>query len=74
VKDSRCTTWHYSFGAIRITARLRRKAGLKSSAKTNSRKIHEKAVLILTNYLGRRFARKAPISLTASITFEQLYG
>jgi len=33
-----------------------------------------KGVLILSNYLGRRFARKAPISLSASITFEQLYG
>ncbi len=39
-----------------------------------SGKIHEKAVLILTNYLGRMFAGKAPISLTASLTFEQLYG
>ncbi|GAB4229487.1 MAG: ATP-binding protein [Deltaproteobacteria bacterium] len=39
-----------------------------------SGKIHEKAILILTNYLGRRFAGKAPISLNASITFEQLYG
>jgi lon-related putative ATP-dependent protease len=39
-----------------------------------SGKIHEKAVLILSNYLGRMFAGKAPISLTASITFEQLYG
>ena len=39
-----------------------------------SGKIHEKAVLILSNYLGRRFARKAPISISASITFEQLYG
>jgi predicted ATP-dependent protease len=39
-----------------------------------SGKIHEKAVLILSNYLGRMFAGKAPISLTASLTFEQLYG
>ncbi len=39
-----------------------------------SGKIHDKAVLILSNYLGRMFAAKAPISLTASLTFEQLYG
>ncbi len=39
-----------------------------------SGKIHEKAVLILSNYLGSRYAARKPISLTASITFEQLYG
>jgi predicted ATP-dependent protease len=39
-----------------------------------SGKIHEKAVLILSNYLGRKFASRKPISLSASITFEQLYG
>lgn len=39
-----------------------------------SGKIHEKAILILTHYLGKRYAAKRPISLAASITFEQLYG
>ena len=39
-----------------------------------SGKIHEKAVLILSNYLGRKYAARKPISLSASITFEQLYG
>jgi lon-related putative ATP-dependent protease len=39
-----------------------------------SGKIHEKAVLILSHYLGSRYAARTPISLTASITFEQLYG
>jgi predicted ATP-dependent protease len=39
-----------------------------------SGKIHEKAILILSNYLGRRYAAKRPISLSASIAFEQLYG
>ncbi|MGB5995250.1 MAG: ATP-binding protein, partial [Candidatus Deferrimicrobiaceae bacterium] len=39
-----------------------------------SGKIHEKAMLILTNYLGSKYAVRKPISLTASITFEQLYG
>ncbi|GAB4368153.1 MAG: ATP-binding protein [Deltaproteobacteria bacterium] len=39
-----------------------------------SGKIHEKAILILTHYLGKRYAGSRPISLSASITFEQLYG
>jgi len=68
----------YSFGKpSRITATVYAGKGgvLNIERETKlSGKIHEKAVLILTNYLGRRFARKAPISLIASITFEQLYG
>lgn len=39
-----------------------------------SGKIHEKAILILTAYLGGKYATKHPLSLTASLTFEQLYG
>jgi predicted ATP-dependent protease len=38
-----------------------------------SGKIHDKAILIITHYLGSRYAIKKPISLSASITFEQLY-
>jgi len=68
----------YSFGKpSRITATVYAGKGgiLNIERETKlSGKIHEKAILILSNYLGRRFARKAPISLTASITFEQLYG
>ena len=68
----------YSFGsASRITATVYAGKGgvLNIERETKlSGKIHEKAVLILSHYLGRRFARKAPISLSASITFEQLYG
>ena len=68
----------YSFGKpSRITATVYAGKGgvLNIERETKlSGKIHEKAVLILSNYLGRRFARKAPISLAASITFEQLYG
>jgi len=68
----------YSFGKpSRITATAYAGKGgvLNIERETKlSGKIHEKAVLILSNYLGRRFARKAPISLSASITFEQLYG
>ncbi|MFA6147152.1 MAG: AAA family ATPase [bacterium] len=68
----------YSFGKpSRITATVYAGKGgvLNIERETKlSGKIHEKAVLILSNYLGRRFARNAPISLSASITFEQLYG
>ena len=38
-----------------------------------SGKIHEKAILIITSYLGSKYAMKKPISLSASIAFEQLY-
>jgi predicted ATP-dependent protease len=36
--------------------------------------IHSKAVLILASFLGQRFARDAPLSLAASLVFEQSYG
>ena len=35
---------------------------------------HSKGVLILTGYLGETFAQDIPLSLTASICFEQLYN
>lgn len=35
---------------------------------------HSKGVLILTGYLGEMFAQEMPLSLTASVCFEQLYG
>jgi len=39
-----------------------------------SGRIHTKGVLILNGYLGRLFARKRPLALSVSITFEQNYG
>ncbi len=67
----------YSFGKpSRITARTYAgKAGVVNIERETkmSGKIHEKAILIITNYLGSRYAAKKPISLSASITFEQLY-
>ena len=36
--------------------------------------IHNKGLLILGSFLGRKFARDFPLSLTARITFEQTYG
>jgi len=35
---------------------------------------HSKGVYILAGYLGEQFAQDMPLSLTASICFEQLYG
>jgi lon-related putative ATP-dependent protease len=36
--------------------------------------LHSKGVLILTQFLGHRFARNQPLSFSASLTFEQSYG
>lgn len=36
--------------------------------------IHDKGQLILTGYLSSRFAQKHPLSMSASLTFEQLYS
>jgi lon-related putative ATP-dependent protease len=67
----------YSFGKpSRITAKAYAgKAGVVNIERETkmSGKIHEKAILIVTNYLGSKYATKKPISLSASITFEQLY-
>lgn len=35
---------------------------------------HSKGIMILTGYLGAQFAQEMPLSLTASVCFEQLYG
>ncbi len=35
---------------------------------------HDKGVLILSGYLGRKYGKDIPLSLTCSITFEQSYG
>jgi lon-related putative ATP-dependent protease len=71
-------TGDHSFGKpSRITATVYAgKGGIINIERETklSGKIHEKAMLILTNYLGSKYAVRKPISLTASITFEQLYG
>ncbi|KAF0181297.1 MAG: ATP-dependent protease La [Nitrospirae bacterium] len=67
----------YSFGKpSRITAKTHvGKAGVVNIERETkmSGKIHEKAIMIISSYLGSTYARKRPISLSASITFEQLY-
>jgi lon-related putative ATP-dependent protease len=35
---------------------------------------HSKGVLILSGYIGKKYAQEIPLSLAASICFEQLYG
>ncbi len=68
----------YSFGKpSRISAAVHAGKGgiLNLERETKlSGKIHDKAVLILTNYLGRTFGERRPMNLSASIAFEQLYG
>jgi len=68
----------YSFGIpSRITAKTYAgKAGIVNIERETklSGRIHEKAILILGAYLGGKYAQKRPLSLSASLTFEQLYG
>lgn len=72
------TMGEYSFGKpVRITANtytgksgiinIEREVELSGSS-------HSKGILILNGYLGEKFAKDMPLSLTASICFEQLYG
>ena len=72
------TVGEYSFGKpVRITANtyigkkgvinIEREVELSGSS-------HSKGILILNGYLGEKFAKDMPLSLTASICFEQLYG
>lgn len=68
----------YSFGApVRITANVH----LGNEGVVNverevkmSGSIHSKGVMILAGYLADQFAYDKPLSLSASITFEQTYG
>ncbi len=67
----------YMFGKpSRITAKtFAGKAGIVNIERETkmSGKIHEKAILIINNYVHSTYAMKKPISFSASITFEQLY-
>lgn len=35
---------------------------------------HSKGIMILGGYIGQKYAQDIPLSLTASLCFEQLYG
>ena len=67
----------YSFGKpSRITTRtFVGKTGVVNIERETkmSGKIHEKAIFIIASYLGAKYAAKKAVSLSASITFEQLY-
>jgi lon-related putative ATP-dependent protease len=67
----------YAFGRpSRITARtFQGRTGvvnIEREARMSGR-IHDKGVLILAGFLGGRFAQDKPLSLSASIAFEQSY-
>ena len=72
------TIGEYSFGKpVRITAStyigkrgiidIEREVELSGST-------HSKGIMIMNGYLGEKFAKDMPLSLTASICFEQLYS
>jgi predicted ATP-dependent protease len=46
---------------------------IEREAKMSGR-IHDKGLLTLSGYLAAKFAQKIPLSLSASLTFEQLYS
>jgi lon-related putative ATP-dependent protease len=68
----------FSFGQpSRITARIRLGHGEVIDIEREvalGGPLHSKGVLILAGFLGGRFGRDAPLSLTASLVFEQSYG
>lgn len=72
------TTGDYTFGKpARITATTYTgKAGIINIEREVelSGSSHSKGVLILNGYIGEQFAQDFPLSLTASICFEQLYN
>ena len=72
------STGDYVFGQpSRITARVHLgNAGvvnIEREAKMSGR-IHDKAVMILTGYLGAKYAKDIPLSISASIAFDKTMG
>ncbi len=69
---------NYAFGKpSRITARVRMGKGevidIERQVELGG-PLHSKGVLILSSYLGSHYASDVPLSLTASLVFEQSYG
>jgi lon-related putative ATP-dependent protease len=68
----------YAFGRPnRITARVRLGSGSVVDIEKEvalGGPLHSKGVLILAGFLGQRFASERPLSLAASLVFEQSYG
>ncbi len=69
---------NFAFGhPTRITARVRPGRGEVVDIEREvelSGPIHSKGVLILAGFLGGRYARERPLSLSASLVFEQSYS
>jgi len=68
----------YAFGQpSRITARVyvgsRGVVNIERETQMSGR-IHSKGVFVLSSFFASRFAQEAPLSLSASLTFEQLYS
>lgn len=69
---------NYAFGRPnRITARIRMGRGevidIERQVELGG-PLHSKGVLILSSFLGSRYAAERPLSLSASLVFEQSYG
>jgi lon-related putative ATP-dependent protease len=68
----------YAFGSpVRISATARMGGGTLIDIETEARlsgAIHSKGVMILSSYLANRYARHQPLSISASLVFEQSYG
>jgi predicted ATP-dependent protease len=61
----------------RITARIRLGGGQVLDIERETKlggPLHTKGVLILSGFLGARYARETPLALHASLVFEQSYG
>jgi lon-related putative ATP-dependent protease len=68
---------HYFGRPSRITARVRVGNGDVVDIEREvdmGGPIHSKGVLILSGFLGQRYAAERPLSLTATLVFEQSYG
>jgi lon-related putative ATP-dependent protease len=69
---------HAQFGQpIRITATARLGRGELIDIESESHlggNIHSKAVMIVSSFLGSRYAKERPLSLHASLVFEQSYA
>jgi predicted ATP-dependent protease len=68
----------YTFGQpSRITARVyvgsRGVVNIERETQMSGR-IHSKGVFVLSSFLASRFAQQQPLSVSASLTFEQLYS
>jgi len=71
-------TGDYAFGKpsrITATTYMGKSGIINIEREVNmSGRSHSKGVLILSGYIGQKYAQRIPLSLSASLCFEQLYG